>query len=199
MSAVAWLEPVTLANGHARLEPLDEAHHDALVEAVEDGRLWELWYTNVPAPTAMAGEIARRLALAEAGSMLPFTVFDAAGRCAGMTTFMHADAVHRRLEIGSTWIRRAAQQSALNTACKYLLLEHAFEALACIAVELRTSFMNQQSRRAIERLGARLDGVLRSHQRHANGTLRDTCVYSITAAEWPTVRAHLAARLGPVA
>jgi RimJ/RimL family protein N-acetyltransferase len=140
----------------------------------------------------MAAEIDRRLGLQAAGSMLPFTVSEAAsGTLVGMTTFMNVDDVNRRVEIGSTWYARRMQRSPLNTECKRMLLGHAFESLHCIAVELRTSFFNTQSRRAIERLGAKLDGVLRSHVLHANGTLRDTCVYSITAAEWPTVRAHL--------
>jgi N-acetyltransferase len=109
----------------------------------------------------------------------------------GMTTFMNIDAVHKRVEIGSTWYRRSVQRSPLNTQAKLLLLTHAFEALDCIAVEFRPHVFNHASRKAIERLGAKLDGVLRSHQRAADGTLRDTCVYSITAAEWPTVRTHL--------
>jgi RimJ/RimL family protein N-acetyltransferase len=123
--------------------------------------------------------------------MCPFTVFDASGRVVGMTTYMNTDPVHKRVEIGSTWYAESAQRSALNTQCKRLLLAHAFETLDCIAVEFRTHRLNSQSRRAIERLGAQLDGVLRSHLRAADGTLRDTAVYSITAAEWPTVRSHL--------
>ena len=188
---MAWPEPITLRGTHATLEPLAREHEAGLVDAVRDGELWTLWYTAIPAPEAMAQEIARRLALQAAGSMLPFTVRDADGRIAGMTTYMNIDATHRRVEIGSTWYARRVQRTALNTECKRMLLAHAFEALECIAVEFRTHFFNQQSRRAIERLGARLDGILRNHMRAANGTLRDTCVYSITADEWPTVRAHL--------
>lgn len=184
-------EPVTLAGPHARLEPLSPAHEPGLVDAVRDGELWQLWYTAIPAPERMGAEIERRLGLHAAGSMLPFTVFDAAGRIAGMTTFMNIDAANRRVEIGSTWYAAGAQRTPLNTQCKRLLLAHAFEPLECIAVEFRTHRFNQQSRRAIERLGAQLDGILRKHQRAANGTLRDTAVYSITADEWPTVRAHL--------
>jgi RimJ/RimL family protein N-acetyltransferase len=123
--------------------------------------------------------------------MCPFTVFDAAGRIVGMTTYMNTDEAHRRVEIGSTWYAASAQRTALNTQCKRLLLAHAFEALDCIAVEFRTHRLNAQSRRAIERLGAQLDGILRSHQRTADGSLRDTAVYSITAPEWPAVRSHL--------
>jgi len=186
-----WPAPVTLSGVHATLEPLAVGHADGLVEAVRDGELWKLWYTAIPAPERMAAEIERRLGLQASGSMLPFTVRDGAGRIAGMTTYMNVDAVHRRVEIGSTWYARRVQRTPLNTECKLMLLTHAFEALGCIAVEFRTHFFNQQSRRGIERLGARLDGILRNHQRATDGTLRDTCVYSITAAEWPTVKTHL--------
>src|SRR5262252_9163051 len=186
-----WLEPVTLRGEHARLEPLSEAHREGLVEAVKDGELWKLWYTFIPRPDEMAKEIDRRLGLQTAGSMLPFTVFDAEGAIAGMTTYMNVDAANRRLEIGSTWYARRVQRTSVNTQCKLLLLAHAFEKLDCIAVEFRTHFFNHQSRRGIERLGAKLDGILRSHQLAGNGTLRDTCVYSIIAAEWPTVKSHL--------
>jgi N-acetyltransferase len=192
---MAWPEPLTLAGHHARLEPLAQAHHDGLCEAVRDGELWQLWYTAVPSPEGMRAEIERRLGLQQRGSMLPFTVFDAEGRIAGMTTYMNIDAVHQRVEIGSTWYARRVQRTPLNTECKRMLLAHAFESLDCIAVEFRTHRFNTQSRRAIERLGAQLDGILRSHQRTANGALRDTAVYSITAAEWPAVRAHLDAQL----
>ena len=190
-----WLEPVTLKGDHARLEPLSHAHIDGLVEAVKDGELWKLWYTFVPRPEDMTKEIDRRLGLQAAGSMLPFTVFDADGRICGMTTYMNVDAPNRRVEIGSTWYARRVQRSALNTQCKLLLLTYAFEKLDCIAVEFRTHFFNLQSRRGIERLGAKQDGILRSHQIAPNGTLRDTVVYSIIAAEWPTVRAHLSYQL----
>ncbi|WP_315755300.1 MULTISPECIES: GNAT family protein [unclassified Bradyrhizobium] len=186
-----FLEPVTLRGAHASLVPLSSDHHDALVAAVSDGELWKLWYTAVPKPETMAKEIERRLGLLAAGSMQPFTVLDPDGRVAGMTTYMNVDAANRRVEIGSTWYAKRVQRSALNTQCKRLLLAHAFEAMNCIAVEFRTHFFNHQSRRAIERLGAKQDGILRSHQIAPNGTLRDTVVYSITAAEWPTVKAHL--------
>ena len=190
-----WPEPVVLHGEYARLEPLSRAHQDGLVEAVRDGELWKLWYTSVPTPENMAKEIDRRLGLQAAGSMLPFTVFDADGRISGMTTYMNVDAPNRRVEIGSTWYARRVQRSALNTQCKLLLLTHAFEKLDCIAVEFRTHFFNHQSRRGIERLGAKQDGILRSHQIAPNGTLRDTVVYSIIASEWPTVKAHLAYQL----
>jgi N-acetyltransferase len=190
-----WLEPVILKGAHARLEPLSHQHLDGLTEAVKDGELWKLWYTLIPRPEDMSKEIERRLSLQAAGSMLPFTVFDAAGKIAGMTTYMNVDAANRRVEIGSTWYAKSVQRSALNTQCKLLLLTHAFDQLDCIAVEFRTHFFNHQSRRGIERLGAKLDGILRNHQVATNGTLRDTVVYSIIASEWPTVRAHLTYQL----
>jgi len=186
-----WPDPVTLRGEHARLEPLSHDHHARLVEAVKDGELWKLWYTFVPKPEDMTKEIDRRLGLQKSGSMLPFTVFDAAGKIAGMTTYMNVDAANRRVEIGSTWYAKRVQRSPLNTQCKLLLLAHAFEAINCIAVEFRTHFFNHQSRRAIERLGAKQDGILRNHQVAPNGTLRDTVVFSILASEWPTVKAHL--------
>jgi N-acetyltransferase len=190
---MAWLEPATLRGRYATLEPLAQHHHDGLVEAVKDGELWKLWYTSIPAPEKMAAEIDRRLALQASGAMLPFTVIDqGARRPIGMTTYMNVDRANRRVEIGSTWYARSAQRTPINTECKLLLLTHAFEALDCIAVEFRTHFFNHQSRRGIERLGAKLDGVLRNHQIVANGTLRDTCVYSIIAGEWPAAKSHLA-------
>jgi RimJ/RimL family protein N-acetyltransferase len=188
--------PVTLQGRHALLEPLSLAHEHEAVAAVQDGRLWELWYTFIPSPAAMRAEIERRLNLQATGNMLPFAVREiksdgTPGRLAGMTTYMNIDAANRHLEIGSTWYRQSVQRTALNTECKRLLLTHAFEALNCIAVEFRTHFFNHQSRKGIERLGAKLDGVLRSHQLSSNGTLRDTCVYSIIASEWPAVKTHL--------
>ncbi len=185
-----WLAPITLTGRHATLAPLSQAHHDYLVEAVKDGELWNLWYTSVPMPERMRAEIDRRLDLQRQGTMLPWAVL-AAGKAVGMTTYMNVDSANRRVEIGSTWYRKSVQRTPLNTECKLMLLTHAFETLNCIAVEFRTHFFNQQSRRAIERLGAKLDGVLRSHQFATNGTLRDTCVYSIIAGEWPTVKTHL--------
>ncbi|MDP3884112.1 GNAT family N-acetyltransferase [Hydrogenophaga sp.] len=196
---MSFTQDTTLRGQHASLVPLTAVHHDDLVEAVRDGELWKLWYTSIPTPEGMAAEIERRLGLQKVGSMLPFAVLDASGKAVGMTTFMNIDAANRRVEIGSTWYRTGVQRSPLNTECKRLLLGHAFETLDCIAVEFRTHFFNHQSRRGIERLGAKLDGVLRSHQinRHpdAQGALRDTCVYSILAGEWPTVKAHLTHQL----
>jgi len=192
----AFALPVTLIGQHVHLVPLSHDHHDDLVQAVRDGELWNLWYTAIPSPEGMATEITRRLDLQAQGSMCPFAVIDpASGRAVGMTTFMNIDGANRRVEIGSTWYRQSVQRGPLNTEAKRLLLSHAFESLNCIAVEFRTHFFNHQSRRAIERLGAKLDGILRSHQINAHplsvGALRDTCVYSIIAAEWPNVRTHL--------
>jgi RimJ/RimL family protein N-acetyltransferase len=188
---MAFLQPVTLQGANASLVPLSHEYLAGLQHATRDGDLSALWYTAVPTPEGMAAEIDRRLGLQAAGAMLPFTVLDGEGRVAGMTSYMHADAANRRVEIGSTWYARRVQRTPLNTECKLMLLRHAFETLDCIAVEFRTHRLNTQSRRAIERLGAQLDGMLRSHQISPNGALRDTAVYSITAAEWPTVRAHL--------
>lgn len=191
-----WPETVTLRGKHAILEPLSHAHLNDLVEAVKDGELWKLWYTIIPEPEKMRAEIDRRLDLNAKGSMLPFAVVDAASsKVVGTTSYMNIDAPHRRVEIGSTWYRKSVQRTAINTECKLLLLTHAFETLNCICVELRTHFFNHQSRRGIERLGAKLDGILRSNQITPNGSLRDTCVYSIIASEWPTVKTHLTWKL----
>jgi RimJ/RimL family protein N-acetyltransferase len=192
----AFTESITLSGRHAALEPLSYAHQDALAEAVRDGKLWKLWYTAIPAPEGMRAEIERRLGLQQAGSMLPFAVRRLAGaKIVGMTTYMNIDANYRRVEIGSTWYANTAQRTPINTECKLMLLTHAFETLACIAVEFRTGFFNFASRRAIERLGAKQDGILRSHQRYADGSLRDTVVFSIVAQEWPAVKRHLEFKL----
>ncbi len=187
----ALVAPVTLTGRHVELVPLSMDHLDGLAAAVADGELWKLWYTNVVEPAEMRGEIARRLALRDAGSMLPFTVIAPGGTIVGMTTFMNVDAATPRVEIGSTWYAKSVHRTGLNTEAKLLLLGHAFDTLGCPAVEIRTHALNHQSRRAIERLGAKLDGILRSHSRTKNGLLRDTCVYSITAPEWPAVACNL--------
>jgi RimJ/RimL family protein N-acetyltransferase len=188
---MAFLVPVTLKGTCATLVPLSLDHHGALSDAVRDGELWTLWYTSIPAPEDMAAEINRRLKLQTEGRMLPFTVLDGEGGVVGMTTYMNIDAPNRRLEIGSTWYRAGVQRTPLNTECKRMLLAYAFETLDCIAVEFRTHVLNTQSRKAIERLGAKLDGILRRHMIQPNGSIRDTAVYSITAPEWPMVKAHL--------
>jgi RimJ/RimL family protein N-acetyltransferase len=189
---MAWIEPITFQGKHATLVPLSHDHQNGLIEAVKDGELWRLWFTFIPEPAKMKNEIDRRLDLQKQGSMLPFTVIDpVSGQIAGMTTYMNIDEKNRRVEIGSTWYRQCVQRTALNTECKLMLLTHAFETLDCIAVEFRTHFFNHKSRQGIERLGAKLDGILRNHMISSNGTLRDSCVYSIIASEWPTVKGHL--------
>ncbi|AXA40887.1 GNAT family N-acetyltransferase [Rhizobium leguminosarum] len=186
------LEAITLSGRHVELVPLAHEHHDGLVKAVQDGNLWQLWYTGVPAPEAMSAHIDRCLGLQATGVMLPFAVFDRASESVvGMTTYMNIDPAGPRVEIGSTWYAKRAQQTPLNTEAKLLLLSHAFDSLDCLAVEFRTHFLNHQSRGAIERLGAKLDGILRQHMRMRDGTLRDTCVYSIIPSEWPAVRSNL--------
>ena len=191
-----WIAPTSLSGQHVQLVPLSHLQHDDLVTSVRDGELWNHWYTAIPTPEGMATEITRRLDLQAKGSMCPFAVIDpATGQAVGMTTYMNIDAPNKRVEIGSTWYRANVQRSSLNTECKRLLLAHAFEQLNCIAVEFRTHFFNQQSRNAIERLGAKLDGILRNHAINTHpdavGALRDTCVYSILNTEWPSVKAHL--------
>lgn len=191
-----WPEPITLSGPHVILEPLSLTHHDDLVESVKDGEFWKLWYTIIAEPEKMRDEIVRRLDLQSKGTLLPFAVRDTrTAKVVGMTNYMNIEAAHRRVEIGGTWYRKSVQGTLFNTECKLLLLTHAFENLDCICVELRTHFFNHQSRKAIERLGAKLDGILRNNQIATNGTLRDTCVYSIIASEWPTVKAHLAWKL----
>ena len=187
-----WIKPTTLVGRNVRLVPLSQDHREGLVEAVRDGALWRLWYTSAPAPEDMEAEINRRLGLQAAGAMLPFTVMhEPSGRIVGMTTYANLDPTGPRVEIGYTWYSLSVQRTGLNTEAKLILLEHAFDEIGCVAVEFRTHFLNHQSRQAIERLGAKLDGVLRSHQRAKDGTMRDSCIYSIVMHEWPSVRSHL--------
>ena len=191
-----FLEPVTLAGALVTLEPLRPDHHDELVEAASDGRLWELWYTSVPDPQAMRADIAEKLAHQSAGTRLPFTVRRTdTHRVVGMTTYLNVESDVPRLEIGSTWTAGSAQRTGVNPESKLLLLAHAFDVLGCLAVEFRTHWHNAQSRAAIARLGAKQDGVLRNHRRMPDGSLRDTVVYSILDSEWPAVRAGLRHRL----
>ncbi|MFK0039467.1 GNAT family N-acetyltransferase [Paenarthrobacter sp. NPDC090517] len=190
------IQPITLTGKFVTLEPLSQEHHDGLVDAARDGDLWKLWYTSVPTPEGMAAEVDRRLALQAKGSMVPFaTRSNATGKLIGMTTYMNIDAATPRLEIGSTWNAASAHGTGTNPDSKLLLLRHAFETLGCPAVEFRTHWMNQQSREAIARLGAKQDGVLRNHSRSADGALRDTVVFSILEHEWPAVRNGLEFRL----
>ncbi|MFF1831679.1 GNAT family N-acetyltransferase [Paenarthrobacter sp. NPDC058040] len=190
------IEPITLTGKFVTLEPLSTVHHDGLVDAASDGELWKLWYTSVPTPDGMAAEIERRLNLQSKGSMLPFaTRLNSTGRLIGMTTYMNIDSVTPRVEIGSTWNAASVHGTGTNPDSKLLLLRHAFETLGCPAVEFRTHWLNQQSRDAIARLGAKQDGVLRNHSRSADGALRDTVVFSILEHEWPAVRNGLEYRL----
>ena len=194
---MAFANPITLNGEHAALEQLSLTHVADLQDAARDGELWKLWYTSVVPPERMGAEIERRLALQEIGSMLPFAVIDPiTHRAVGMTTYMNIDAKHRRVEIGSTWYAKRVQRTALNTECKLMLLTHAFEELRCIAVMFATHWLNHQSRTAIERLGAKQDGVMRNHQIAADGAYRDTVVYSIIESEWPAVKRHLQFKLG---
>ena len=187
---------VTLTGELVELRPLERTHHDALVEAVEEDDLWKTaWYTSVPAPDGVAAEIDRRIALRESGEMVPFTAFDASGQALGMTTYYDMVADVPRLHIGYTWNRPTAHGTGTNAESKLLLLQHAFETLGVFRVGLTTQWMNFQSRAAIERLGAKQDGVMRAMSRYRNGALRDTIEYSIIEPEWPAVRANLEARL----
>ncbi len=193
---MAALEPVTLTGDLVTLSPLAAGDAAGLAAAVADGRLWELWYTAVPAPEAMAGDVARRLAEQAAGTTLPFTVRrNDTGAVIGATNYLNVEASVPRLEIGGTWNAAAVQRTGTNAESKLLLLGHAFDTLGCLAVEFRTHWHNVQSRTAIARLGAKQDGVLRNHRRLPDGSLRDTVVFSITDAEWPAVRAGLRHRL----
>ncbi len=187
-----FIEPVTLRGAHASLEPLAPSHLDAVRAAAADGALWRLWYTSVPSPERTVDWLEHALDLRERSGAMPFVVRDlTTGEVVGSTRYFNVDATNRRLEIGHTWYARRAQRTPINTECKSLLLTHAFEALACIAVEFRTHWFNHASRRAIERIGAKQDGVLRNHQLMPDGSRRDTVVYSILDSEWPAVKTHL--------
>ena len=186
------VHPIKLVGDYCTLTPLSLEHHDELSEAAADGELFKLWYTFVPEPHSVKENIELRLKLQQTGSMLPFAVIDnQTHKAIGMTTYLNIEREHRRVEIGGTWYRKSAQRTAINTECKLLLLQYAFESMDCIAVEFRTHALNHQSRKGIERLGAKLDGILRNHMIMPNGTLRDTYVYSIIVSEWPTIKAHL--------
>lgn len=187
----------TLEGDFVRLEPLSQQRSEELALACQDGKLFDLWYTWVPSPERMNSEIDRRLALYEAGTMMPFATIDKnSGKAIGMTTFMNIKLENLKVEIGSTWLAQSYQGTALNPEAKLLMLRYAFESLGCNAVELRTHEKNLQSRAAIEKLGAKLDGILRNDMVMANGTIRNTAVYSITKEEWPEVAQKLLQRLG---
>ena len=197
---MAFVAPVTLEGRHVLLLPMTReragAIAAALAEAAADGDMWESKVTTIPRPEGMRAYVDTALAELDAGVSMPFVTVDrASGRTVGSTRYMSIEAPHRRLEIGTTWIGKSFQRTAINTEAKYLMLAHAFETLRCIAVDLRTHEKNLQSRAAIERLGAKLDGLLRNHRIMPDGSLRNTATYSIIIAEWPGVKARLEARL----
>lgn len=188
--------PVVLSGRLVELRPLDRTHVEGLVDAVQEGDLWKTaWYTSVPAPDGVATEVDRRLTLLGQGEMIPFTAFDATGRVLGMTSYYDLAPDVPRLHIGYTWNRPSAHGSGTNAESKLLLMRHAFETLGVFRVGLTTQWVNSQSRAAIERLGAKQDGVMRAISRHRNGALRDSVEYSVIEPEWPAVRAGLEGRL----
>ena len=187
-----FIEPITLTGAHASVEPLGREHEQALERAAADGELWRLWYTSVAPPGKMGEYIATALDMREHLGAMPFVVREKpSGEIVGCTRYFNVDATNRRLEIGHTWYSKRVQRGPVNTECKLLLLTHAFEKLQCIAVEFRTHWFNHASRTAIARLGAKQDGVLRNHQLSADGSKRDTVVFSIIDGEWPAVKQHL--------
>lgn len=190
------LSPVTLTGRLVRLEPLSADHHDGLVEATRDGQMWDRWYTSAPEPGEVGAMIEQRLAMQDAGTMLPFVAIRLSDNAIlGSTTFYDIRPEVPRVSIGYTWNRESTHGTGTNPESKLLLMAHAFETLGCAGVRYETSWSNQQSRTAIERLGARLDGVLRADRLERNGALRDTVVYSVLAHEWPSVKANLEHRL----
>jgi N-acetyltransferase len=188
--------PATLEGHGVRLEPLTRNHEKGLAEAARDGNLWELWYTSVPEPEKTRAYIDTALEGQQAGHMLPWVVIDAkSGAVAGSTRYHDIIAAADRVEIGYTWYGARWQRSHVNSACKLLLFEFAFEKVKCKVVGLRTDNFNFRSQRAIEALGAKKDGVIRHHWPRRDGTIRDTVMYSVLAHEWPDVRRHLLSRL----
>ena len=193
---MAFVQPVTLRSNGLRLEPLALAHEDGLAAAAADGQLWRLRVTSVPEPQETRAYIETALQMREQGSRFAFAVIDeATGRVLGSTSFHDIIAAVRRVEIGYTWYARSVQRSHVNTTCKLLMLGHAFDQLGCHVVGWRTDHFNFASQRAIERLGAKKDGVIRGHALRRDGTIRDTVMYSLRAGEWPESRAHLLSKL----
>ena len=189
-------EPITLEGHGVRLEPLSREHERGLGEAAQDGKLWELWFTSVPAPGETANYIDTALQGQRDGHMLPWVVRESAsGRIVGSTRYHDIIAAADRVEIGYTWYAKRFQRSHVNSACKLLLFTHGFEALKCKVVGLRTDNFNFTSQRAIEALGAKKDGVIRRHWPRRDGSVRDTVMYSVLAGEWPDVKRHLELRL----
>ena len=190
------VQPAVLEGRGIRLEPLTPDHCDALAAAVTDGRLWELWYTAVPPPGEMAAYVASALQAQREGHMVPWIVREMrTGTVVGATRYHDIVPALDRVEIGHTWYAQSRQRTGLNTTCKLLLLENAFDRIGCKVVGLRTDAFNFRSQRAIEALGAQKDGVVRHFGIRRDGTARDTVMYSILAAEWPDVRRHLELRL----
>lgn len=188
----AWKDQPLLSGRLVTLRPMTADDPPLVADAAADGRLWELFYTIVPSPGEEGAYVDRALAEKAAGRAMPFLVIDkASGRVIGSTRFMRMNEKNRRLEIGTTFYARSAQRSGVNTEAKWLLLSHAFGVLGCVVVEFRTDFFNRTSQRAIERLGARRDGILRNHGVMADGRVRDVVVYSITDADWPGVKRNL--------
>lgn len=191
-----FVEPVTLTGERwVSLEPLTREHVREIAMASSDGDVGGLWFTAAPSAQTAAQWVDMRLGLQHPDTGLTFVVRDRNGVLVGSSSYLNVDAPNRRLEIGNTWYAASVRRSGINTETKLLMLGHAFDVLSCVAVEFRTHFFNFTSRTAIERLGAKLDGVLRSHQLLPNGTRRDTVVYSILDIEWPSVRTHLQFRL----
>ena len=189
---LAFVNPVVLCSQGVRLEPLALAHEDGLAAAAADGQLWRLRVTSVPEPHQTRAYIETALQMREAGSRFAFAVVDeATGRVLGSTSYHDILPAVRRVEIGHTWYAKSVQRSHVNTTCKLLLMGHAFDTLGCAVVGWRTDNYNFASQRAIERLGAKKDGVIRGHALRRDGTIRDTVMYSMTAGEWPEARAQL--------
>ncbi|MGB4839767.1 MAG: GNAT family protein [Saprospiraceae bacterium] len=187
-----WLNNIKLEGKLVKLEPLSLHHLEGLTDAVKDGDLWDLWYTSAPEPSSVQSYIETAMDEFANDRSLPFAIIRTSNyKIIGTTRYMHADAKNKRLEIGTTWYSKSVQRTGVNTECKYLLLQYAFEELECIAVEFRTHWHNLQSRNAIERLGAKQDGVLRNHILDKYGCLRDTVVFSILNSEWNTVKKSL--------
>lgn len=187
-----WLYETTLKGNLVTLAPLKREHSDALLEAASDGELWNLWYTSVPSINTIEAYLHQAFKDQSEGRALLFAVIDnATQKIIGSTRYCNADSLNKRVEIGYTWYAKSFQRTGINTECKYLLLNHAFETLNSIAVEFRTHWHNQASRAAISRLGAKQDGILRNHQKSAEGVYRDTVVFSIINQEWLTVKKNL--------
>jgi RimJ/RimL family protein N-acetyltransferase len=186
-----WTDTPTLSGRHVTLRPLDRADRDALVEASSDGRLWELFYSLAPGPQTIDPWMDFSMREVEQGRAMLFAVLDDAGRLVGSTRYLRINPAHRRVEIGGTFYARRVQRTGLNTEAKLLLLRHAFETLGCVCVQIRTDWLNKASQRAIERLGAKQDGVLRGQRIMPDGRVRDTVVYSILDHEWRGVRQNL--------